>query len=187
MLSVVETYCFFEEGVASIFRTPWIWQRNFPLKYLYHTAPYCDTNSANALQLFTGVTYHAAPYGNGMFYIFWAPRGEIVIPSVFCVKHDVLLLQRTINRQCLEIGCSGYLYISESNATIASFYICAECSESRFTKKRIRISLRKNCNQSWNKYKSVKLLFCTFILFRCLSGMCPRVPKKECRNILLFK
>ena len=58
-----------------------------------------------------------------MLYIFWAPRGEIIIPSVFCVKRDVVLLQRTINRRCLEIGCAGYLYISESNVRIASFYI----------------------------------------------------------------
>ena len=89
-----------------------------------------------------------------MFYIFWAPRGEIIIPSVFCVKRDVVLLQRTINRQCLGIGCSGYLYISESNVRIASFYvyiyiyIYTEYSKNRFTKKRIRISLLKNCNQS---------------------------------------
>jgi hypothetical protein len=63
------------------------------------------------------------PRAKGMFYIFCAPRDEITIPSVFCVKRDLVLLQRTINRQCLEIGCSGYSYISESNVRIASFYM----------------------------------------------------------------
>jgi len=69
------------------------------------------------------------------FYILWAPGGEIIIPSAFCVKRDVVMLQRTINRQCLETGCSGYLYISESNVRIASSFMYSIFQKPLYEKK----------------------------------------------------
>jgi hypothetical protein len=109
------------EGTALIFLTPWIWKHNFPPKYPYQTVPYSNTWE----RVCTAVVYgsyisRGSPEDWNVLYILCTHSRNHYFLTVWCETRS-LTVRGTINRQCLAIGCSWYLYMSESNVRSGLF------------------------------------------------------------------